>query len=293
MTRDGGEVRIGISGWTYGPWRGVFYPPDLAQKRELEYASRQLNSIEINGTFYSMQRPETFGKWFDQTPDDFVFAIKGSRYITHMRRLRDVETPLANFFAQGLLRLNQKLGPILWQFPPNLPFDEERFATFLELLPGDTQAAAELAGRHDRRMSGRSAMEIDRRRKLRHAIEVRHDSFEDARFIRLLRRHHVALVFADTAQRWGYAEDVTAPFVYLRLHGAEEMYASGYEDQQLRWWKRRIDRWRHGGEPSDAKRWAKLSARKRSTRPVFVYFDNDVKVKAPFNAMRLAELVGT
>src|SRR5947209_18143595 len=139
------ETRIGISGWTYAPWRGVFYPKDLVHRRELEYASRQLNSIEINGSFYSLQKPQSYRAWYAQTPDDFVFAIKGGRYITHMRRLRDIEEPLANFFASGILCLPQKLGPILWQFPPNFSFDAERFQTFFKLLPRDTQAAAELA----------------------------------------------------------------------------------------------------------------------------------------------------
>src|SRR2546421_9997190 len=132
------EVRIGISGWRYGPWRGTFYPQKLQQKRELEYASRKLNSIEINGSFYSLQRPSSYRAWYEATPDGFVFAVKGGRFITHMKRLRDVDEATANFFASGILLLREKLGPILWQFPPNMGFDEQKFADFFELLPKDT-----------------------------------------------------------------------------------------------------------------------------------------------------------
>src|SRR5437867_12018949 len=145
------DTRIGISGWTYGPWRGVFYPKDLPHKRELEYASRQLNSIEINGTFYSLQRPSSFGAWYDATPEDFVFSVKGGRFITHMKRLKDVEKPLANFFAQGVLALKEKLGPILWQFPPGFAFNAERFEEFFKMLPRDMNEALKLARRRNGR----------------------------------------------------------------------------------------------------------------------------------------------
>ena len=150
------QTRIGISGWTYGPWRGVFYPKDLPHKRELEYASRQLNSIEINGTFYSLQRPGSFAAWYEATPEDFVFAVKGGRFITHMKKLKDAQTPLANFFASGLLKLKEKLGPILWQFPPGFAFNEERFAEFFAMLPRDTTSAAKLARRPGTRAARRS-----------------------------------------------------------------------------------------------------------------------------------------
>ena len=156
VERARGEVRIGISGWRYAPWRGVFYPRGLAQRRELEFASRMLPTIEINGSFYSLQRPESWAEWHDQTPEGFVFAVKGSRYITHMLKLKDVATPLANFFASGPFRLNAKLGPILWQFPPQLGFDAARFDAFFSLLPRDTGAALALARRHDSRLAGRS-----------------------------------------------------------------------------------------------------------------------------------------
>ena len=235
-----GNVRIGISGWRYAPWRGVFYPPGWPQRNELAYAARMLPTIEINGSFYSLQRPESFAEWHDATPDDFVFAVKGSRYMTHMLRLKDVRTPLANFFASGLLGLRGKLGPLLWQFPPQMAFDADRFAAFFELLPRDTEAARALARQHDARLTGRAAMAIDRRRRLRHAVEIRHPSFADPAFIALLRRHRIALVVADTAGRWPLLEDLTADFVYLRLHGDHELYATGYGDAALDRWSERI-----------------------------------------------------
>jgi uncharacterized protein YecE (DUF72 family) len=282
------QTRIGISGWTYGPWRGVFYPPDLAQKRELEYASRKLNSIEINGTFYSLQRPDSFQAWYDATPDDFVFSVKGGRFITHMKKLKDVEVPLANFFASGVLRLNEKLGPILWQFPPGFAFNDERFHDFFQLLPRTTADAAKLAKKHDARLKGRSWTKIDADRPIRYAVEIRHDSFKDARFIKLLRKYNIALVLADTAGRWPYMEDVTADFIYARLHGDEELYVSGYTDSALDWWAARLRAWQCGDEPPDATRVIDRNAKACRNRDVYVYFDNDVKVRAPFDAMNLA-----
>jgi uncharacterized protein YecE (DUF72 family) len=281
------QLRIGISGWTYGPWRGTFYPADLTHKRELEYASRRMNSIEINGTFYSMQRPESCKRWYEQTPEDFVFAVKGSRFITHMKKLRDVETATANFFAQGILHLREKLGPILWQFGPNLGFDEERFDAFFRLLPRDTKSAAALARRHDARLKGRSYTRAAVDRKLRYAVEVRHDSFKTERFIKLLRRHRIALCVADTAGKWPFMEDVTADFVYVRLHGEEELYVSGYDDASLERWAERIRAWRTGQQVRGAQCITCNDPPKRKSRDVYVYFDNDAKVRAPFDAMSL------
>jgi uncharacterized protein YecE (DUF72 family) len=283
------ELRIGISGWTYAGWRGVFYPPGLPRKRELEYASRQLNSVEINGTFYSLQRATSFQAWYEATPPGFQFAIKGSRFITHMKKLKDVDTALANFFASGVLRLREKLGPILWQLPPQLAFDEEKFARFLELLPRTTSAAARLARKHDERVPGRAVLRTDAERPVRHAFEVRHDSFLDAAFVALLRAHNAALVVADTAGLWPYAEDVTADFVYLRLHGAAELYTSGYDDDELDEWAQRIRAWSSGRQPRAAALITTSPPRRRAHRDVYVYFDNDRKVRAPFDALRLAE----
>jgi uncharacterized protein YecE (DUF72 family) len=289
---DGG-LYVGISGWTYAPWRGVFYPEKLAHKRELEYASRKMASIEINGSFYSLQRPTSYRRWYEETPPGFVFAVKGSRFITHMKKLRDVDTALANFFASGVLRLAEKLGPILWQFPERMPADLERFERFLELLPKTSTEAAALAERHDERLAGRAWPEADAETPLRHAFEIRHPGFLGADFVALLRRHNAALVFADTAGRWPYAEDVTADFVYVRLHGAEELYASGYSDEQLDWWAARIREWRRGREPADRACVSPSVAPKTKVRDIYVYFDNDAKVHAPFDALRLLDRLRT
>jgi len=284
-------IRIGISGWRYAPWRGTFYPKDLAQRRELEYASRQLNSIEINGTFYSLQSPKSFKAWAEATPEDFVFAVKGPRFITHMLKLTRPERPLANFFANGILALGAKLGPILWQLPPNFRFDAEKLDAFFKLLPRDTEAAAALARHHDHRVKGRTTFAIDRKRRLRHAIEIRHDSFRTLDFIALLRRHRIGLVVADTVE-WPLLMDVTADFVYCRLHGSEQLYVSGYNDEALDRWAHRIDAWTHGIEPDDANRIKPPLKRSAKGRDVYVYFDNDVKVRAPADARSLAEKLG-
>lgn len=288
----GGAVRIGISGWRYEPWRGDFYPADLVQDRELDYASRRVNSIELNGTFYSLQRPEYFTAWRDATPRDFVFSVKGPRYITHVRRLKEIEIPLANFLASGVLALNGKLGPFLWQFPPNMKFDAERFAAFFALLPRDAAAALALARRHDAKTAGRAHLAIDRNRKLRHAVEIRNETFVDPAFVALARRHRIAFVVADTAGRWPYREDVTSDFLYLRLHGAEALYASGYTGPALDRWAGRIRAWASGGEPADAHRIVDRAAAKRAARDVYCYFDNDIKVRAPYDAQALMRRLG-
>lgn len=281
-----GQVRTGISGWRYAPWRGRFYPDDLRQKDELAYASAQFPTIEINGTFYSLQWPSSFALWADQTPRDFVFAVKGPRYITHMRRLRDVEGPLANFLASGVLRLGRKLGPLLWQFPPNFTFDPSRIEPFLRLLPHDTDAAHDMARHHERRMTGRVWLEEAPRRKLRHAMEIRHDSFVTADFIALLRRYDVALVCADTVE-WPRLMDLTSDFVYCRLHGSEELYASGYDDKSLDRWALWVAAWARGGAAQGGTYASETAARSRARRDVYVYFDNDMKVRAPRDAAAL------
>lgn len=287
-----GTVRIGISGWRYEPWRGVFYPEDLPQRRELEYASRMLASIELNGSFYSLQTPQSYAEWHHDTPEEFVFAVKGPKYITHNKRLKDVRVPLANFLASGVFELKEKLGPMLWQFPPMLPFKPERFEAFFEMLPKDTEAALALAREHDQRVEGRSTLEIDRRRPLRHAVEIRHPSFVDPEFVAMLRRHRIALVVADTAGKWPLLEDLTADFVYLRLHGDQELYASGYSAEALDAWAARIDTWRRGGQVADARLASPRAAAKRASRDVYCYFDNDVKVHAPYDAASLARRLG-
>ncbi|MEZ2299322.1 DUF72 domain-containing protein [Variovorax sp. RCC_210] len=291
MAGPRGDVHIGISGWRYAPWRGRFYPPGLAQRKELEFASLMLPTIEINGSFYSLQRPESYRLWHDQTPEDFLFAVKGSRYITHMLQLKDVRQALANFFASGVLALGQKMGPVLWQLPPSMRYDPGRLDAFFSLLPRDGRAVRALAGEHDERVAGRSVLEPVRGLRIRHALEVRHPSFVDPGFIALLRRHQVALVVADTAGRWPWLEDLTADFVYIRLHGDKALYASGYGDAALDHWAARIDAWRQGGQVDDAKLASPKVAR-RGRHDVFCYFDNDVKVHAPYDAAHLAARLG-
>ena len=281
------QIRIGISGWRYAPWRKVFYPQKLVQAKELYFASRALPTIEINGSFYALQRPESYARWYADTPDDFVFSIKAPRYITHILRLNEVEKPIANFFASGIFHLKEKLGPILWQFPPSFRFDAKQFEDFLKLLPHDTMAALNQAQGCEARMHGKEYLEIDAQRPLRHAIEIRNESFVDVAFIKLLRRYKVALVIADTAGKWPYREDVTADFIYMRLHGAERLYASGYTDTALERWARRIRLWSAGSQPSDAQLIAQLQPPAAQSRDVFCYFDNDIKVKAPFDARKL------
>jgi uncharacterized protein YecE (DUF72 family) len=283
-------VHIGISGWRYAPWRGVFYPKGLVQRRELEFAARRFDTIEINGSFYSLQDARSWEAWREATPKDFVFAVKCPRFISHLKRLREIEIPLANFFASGVLLLGNKLGPLLWQFPPNMKFDERLWQDFFAVLPRSRHAAAKLAKRHDRHVGDGAVPKRIDPAPLKFAIEVRHESFCCDAFIDLLRRNDAALVVADTAGHYPYFEDITADFMYLRLHGAEELYASGYDDKALRAWSRRIRAWSAGAEPRDAKRVAQKSA-KRLPRPVYCYFDNDAKVHAPFDAERLRLLL--
>jgi uncharacterized protein YecE (DUF72 family) len=269
-----GRVRVGISGWTYAGWRGDFYPAGLPQRRELEYAAGRLDSVEINGSFYSLQRPTSYQRWAAETPEDFVFAVKGGRFITHMKKLRDVDTALANFFASGLLALGPKLGPVLWQLPENLPFDAGRLEEFLFRLPRTTTEAAELAGRHDTKVPEDRALAVaESEQPIRHALEFRSASYCVPAAYDLLRRHDVATVVADTAGRWPEVEVMTSDFVYVRLHGDTELYTSGYSPTALDTWAERCRRW--GQE-----------------RDVFVYFDNDAKGFAPHDAVALRERRG-
>ncbi len=283
-----GQVRIGISGWRYKGWRGVFYPPGLPQRRELEFAASRFRSVEINGTFYSLQRPAFFQRWAAETPDGFLFAVKGPRFITHMLKLRNADQALANFFASGLLDLGHKLGPVLWQVSPTLRFDAARFGEFFEKLPRTHAAMASLARGHAERLTGRASTEVARgvrsAKPVRHCVEIRHESFATPEFIALLRRHRIGLVVADTVE-WPLLMDVTADFVYCRLHGSEELYASGYESDALDTWADRIAAWARGGQ-GEGRRACTRDATWRP-RDVYVYFDNDAKVRAPFDALAL------
>lgn len=286
-----GKIRIGISGWRYRGWRGVFYPAKLPQRAELSFASNQFSTIELNGSFYSLQRPESFACWYEQTPVDFVFAVKGSRYLTHMRRLREPEQPLANFVAQGILRLKEKLGPVLWQFPPSFKFDLARFEEFFELLPRTHRKAARLARKHDERLDDRCWFGVRDDLPMRHAVEIRHESFVCEEFVALLRRYGIGLVVGDTVE-WPLLVDVTADFVYCRLHGSEQLYASGYGPKALDLWAERVMGWARGDDAAEGRRASATHAPEVMARDVYVYFDNDAKVRAPFDARRLMERVG-
>ncbi|MDP8998648.1 MAG: DUF72 domain-containing protein [Myxococcota bacterium] len=274
MTQRVPDVRVGVSGWRYAPWRGVFYPKGLPQKQELQYASGRLRSVEINGSFYSLQRPSSYVRWRVSTPADFVFAVKGGRFLTHNKKLRDCVQPLANFFASGVLALEEKLGPILWQLPPQLAFDPERLTSFFSILPRTTSAAVRLAHAYDARLKHGAYLDTARDRPLRYALEIRHPSYEDPAFLRLLRKHDIALCIADTAGKYPLLEVVTSSLVYVRLHGEKELYVSGYRRASLDRWAERIVQWRDAGHD------------------VYVYFDNDVKVRAPFDALNLAARLG-
>lgn len=268
------DIRIGISGWRYPEWRGVFYPKGHPQKRELEMASRRMRTIEINGSFYSLQRPSSYQRWFNETPDDFLFAVKGGKFITHNKKLRDCGRPLANFFASGVLALEEKLGPILWQLPPQLAFDATRLEDFFAALPRTSIQAAALARNHDERLKHGAYLNPRIDQPLRHALEVRHESFADAACKKLLRKWDIALCVSDTAGTWPYFEEVTADFVYVRLHGSRKLYASGYTNAELDVWAEKVEGWSSRG------------------RDVYVYFDNDMEVRAPFDAINLAARLG-
>jgi uncharacterized protein YecE (DUF72 family) len=271
----GGRAFVGISGYDYKPWRGRFYPDDLPARRWLEFASERFNSIELNGTFYSLKSPTVFERWVTEVPSrHFVFAVKGGRFITHNLKLRNVETALGNFFASGVLALGRKTGPFLWQLPATYRFEADRLDSFIRQLPRTARDAEAVARQHDARLRRGALLDAAAPVKYRHAFEVRHPSYFHDEFYSLLREHRCAFVIADTAGKFPYAEQVTADFVYVRLHGSQQLYASGYTDGELDAWAQRANGWR-----SVAK----------GARDVYVYFDNDAKVHAPFDALRLAE----
>jgi uncharacterized protein YecE (DUF72 family) len=283
-------IRVGVSGWSYDEWRGDFYPPDLPIKQQLRYASRRFDSIEVNGSFYSLLTPETYERIRDESPRGHTVALKGSRFITHNKKLNDVETPLANFFASGLLQLGRKLGPIVWQLAEQTRFQADRLNSFLGLLPKDSRAAARLARKHDARVDGRSRTAIGANHRIRHVLEARHDSFFTPEAVRILRRHGVALAISD-APDWPMTEELTAGFVYIRLHGSREIYVSRYGDEELEHWAHRIALWADGGEPADARRITRRLPPRRKSRDVYVYFDNTAKAHAPRDALRLVRML--
>ncbi|MFI2752156.1 DUF72 domain-containing protein [Cellulomonas sp. P22] len=287
----GTVTRVGISGWRYPRWRGTFYPVGLPQRDELGYAAARLGTIELNGSFYSLQRPSSYQQWAAQTPEDFVLAVKGGRFVTHLKKLVDVQVPLANFFASGVLALGRRLGPVLWQLPPTLPYDPDRLAAFFALLPRTTARAAELAAQHDARLDGRAWTTTDADRPLHHALEVRGAGYVEPGFVELLRAHDIALVVADSAGRWPQLFDVTSDVVYVRLHGHAELYASGYPRTLLEEWAARVRAWSAGETDVGGPLVASHAPRAPHGREVYVYFDNDAKVHAPFDAMSLAAML--
>lgn len=274
MRAKRGRTYVGISGYIYPNWRGVFYPDDLPARRELEYASRQFNSIELNGTFYSLKWPAVYNRWHDETPDDFLFAIKGSRFITHNLKLYGVEAALANFYGSGILALGKKAGPFLWQFPATYGFDAGKVERFLAILPQDTSDAEIIAREHDYRLKRGAVVEARVPARYRHAFEIRHPSWFCAEFYELLRAYGAGLVLADTAGKFPYEEEITADFVYVRLHGSTQLYVSGYSDRELDDWAAKIRQWARKGLDS------------------YTYFDNDAKVFAPRDAAALAAKLG-
>lgn len=271
-------IRVGVSGWSYPRWRGDFYPRGLRQRDELGYVAERMTSVELNGSFYSLQRPSSYLAWREATPADFVMAVKGSRYITHLKQLRDVEQALANFLASGPLVLGPKLGPLLWQLPERLTYDAAVLESFFRLLPRTTQGAAELAGRHDERVpEDRAHTTVDVDRPLRHVLEARHPSFAEPAAIAQLRENEIGCVIADTAGRFPRIDAVTGPVVYVRLHGESKLYSGGYPDASLDHWAQRCRQWSDSPGVSD----------------VLVYFDNDADGRAPYDAVALLERLGS
>jgi uncharacterized protein YecE (DUF72 family) len=262
-----GNIRVGIGGWTYEPWRGTFYPEKLPQKRELEYASRQLASIEVNGTFYGLQKPETFAKWRDEVPDDFVFSLKAPRFTTNRRVLGSAGDSIARFLASGITELGEKLGPINWQLAPTKQFDPKDFESFLKLLP--------------KKSGGRA---------LRHAVEVRHESFRSEKFIALLRQHEIAAVIAGDSV-YPQIADLTAPFVYARIMGTKESQKLGYSKKTLDVWADRIRAWSTG---SPAKELQVIDPPKadHKARDVYLYVISGDKVRNPAAAAALIQRLG-
>ena len=264
MPEQAPRIRVGVGGWTFAPWRdGAFYPPGLAQKRELEFASRKLTSIEINGTYYGAQKPASFAKWHEETPEDFVFAVKGPRFATHRGVLAEAGGSIERFFASGVLGLKEKLGPILWQLLPSKRFDPEDLAAFLKLLP------ASLDGR-----------------AIRHAIEVRHESFRSADFVSLARDHGVAIVVTGDCGHPQIA-DITAPFLYARIMGTAEAEAAGYSPAALDAWAGRARRWAQGGAPDDLQTVLPRFQGEATPRDVFVYVIGGAKPLNPAAAVAL------
>jgi uncharacterized protein YecE (DUF72 family) len=268
-----GLIRAGMSGWVFPEWRGTFYPKGVTQKKELEYASRKVTSIEINGTFYSLQKPESFAAWAEQTPEDFCFSVKAPQFMTHVLRMKDVDEPLATFLASGLFKLGKKLGPILWQLPPNVTLKDDRFEKFFALLPHDSESAAEISKEHSERIEGRACTEAEGKYPILHAFEFRHPSFQNPDFLGLMKEYNLAAVMADSSEKAQFFEEPTASFVYVRMHGEDKKYEQGYTPDALKKWVKKAKDWSAEG------------------RDVYVYFNTDAKKYSPFDAMNFLELI--
>ncbi len=284
-------IYVGVSGWSYDDWRGGrFYPERLRRRDELEFVTRRFASVEINASFYSLLRPSTYCRYHACSPDGFVYAVKGSRFITHSKKLNDVATPLANFFASGVLRLEEKLGPLLWQLPDTF-IAPQRLEAFLRRLPDSMHAASKLARKHDRRVSGRASMAVHRDRSVRHVLEVRHrDSLTDE-LVQCCRELAIPLVFSHSGGSWPYIEELTGDLVYLRLHGSPRTYASAYRRDKLEAWSARIRSWNNGRQPRGSVRISRHRSPRADQRTVYAYFDNDQRANAPRNALTLMELL--
>ena len=265
--KNQGRIRVGIGGWNYGPWRKTFYPPGTPQTRELEYASQQVTSIEINGTFYRLQKPEVFGKWHDATPKEFMFSVKAPRFIVQRKDLSSAGTAVERFLASGIDELRSKLGPILWQLSPTKQFDAQELDRFLDLLPARVK-----------------------RLPLRHALEIRHASFLNREFLDIARRHRVAVVSADDAA-YPASADLTSSFVYARLRRSADSIATGYSLAALKQWARRAETWARGGDPAGLPRIAPKPTTAGTPREVFVYFINGAKERAPAAAQKLISIL--
>ena len=262
------RIRVGVGGWTYEPWRDNFYPAGWPKTRELEYASRQLSAIEINATYHGTQRRTSFAKWRDETPDDFVFSVKASRYATNRRVLAEAGDSIARFVDSGIAELGPKLGPIVWQFATTKHFEADDFEAFLALLPKQVEGVA-----------------------LRHVLDVRHASFMCPEYLALARRHGAATVFTDSDDYPSFA-DPTADFVYARLMRAEAGQPSGYAPPALDAWRERVRQWSRGEEPADLPRVESAQKPARGPREVYVYFINGAKERAPAAAQALLERLG-
>jgi uncharacterized protein YecE (DUF72 family) len=283
------EIHIGLSGWSYRDWVGRFYPEDLPSERWLSFVAERFDTVEVNRSFYSLLEPSTYRSWYENVPEGFIFAVKGSRYITHLKKLHDVQTPVANFFASGVLELGDKLGPVLWQLPGGWRFRPDRIRHFLSLLPATTAEAGALASRHDDRVR-EAATDPPVDLPLRHVLEVRDPSFFVPELLEILETSGVGFAISHSSS-WPYTEDVVGDLAYLRLHGPGALYASPYSDDDLARWARLISGWAAGEHPGEGPHISSPRRPREDGRDVFIYFDNDSGAHAPPDALSLKRMI--